>query len=605
MIGDKKFEDVWGVFFDTYVRQEEGLNQFDLGQTLIQKGALRDFIASVDVSDPKKHIALLAILLRMASCLCSGGQQVVESFRKDSIRTIRDLSHSENLSDQLKGMLLTQALSSIPETLEWVLEENIFPPLLESLEFDSPALQLSKIRLMLAASNNAKTAQLVLGAVAPLLCKFASYEDKQLSATSIALLSKVSPLDNEAGPGSFQPKELIEKLAPGLDSISGEILDACIEGFAYASRFPGCKRSLMEHGAVLQKIFSHAHNANVAFGIAVLIAHLSAYPPVLSEEQKLQLKLEELSTRQPNTPADDPELVKERCRLLIQKYDVLPTLFSLATSSKTVGVRSIVCQIYLSLASDHRSHGLIVQKGLKLLLSLAGSRTGELPSAPVAAQALAKIAISLNPQIAFANHLPELVRPFVALLSDPQPGQAQYEALMALTNLASTSQDLIDRIVDLSGLKLIWGMFAYENDLLRRAAVECLCNMMTNDRVRKSTCEEPWRLKCLVVFTRVDDVPTRSAATASLALLSGQPEAASALANVEDVFSYMNDVISDSNPQMQIRGLVWMANMSSVPDVAKKMNSSALCELNADSFADVQCKGMLCAALSNMNLQRS
>lgn len=60
-----------------------------------------------------------------------------------------------------------------------------------------------------------------------------------------------------------------------------------------------------------------------------------------------------------------------------------------------------------------------------------------------AAQALAKIGASINPEIAFpGQRMYEIVKPMVALLHYEKSGLQNYEALLTLTNLASLSDSV-------------------------------------------------------------------------------------------------------------------------------------------------------------------
>ena len=60
-----------------------------------------------------------------------------------------------------------------------------------------------------------------------------------------------------------------------------------------------------------------------------------------------------------------------------------------------------------------------------------------------ASQALAKIAISTNPEIAFpGERAVEVVRPLVQLLHPNCTGLMNYEALLALTNLGSMNDSM-------------------------------------------------------------------------------------------------------------------------------------------------------------------
>lgn len=66
------------------------------------------------------------------------------------------------------------------------------------------------------------------------------------------------------------------------------------------------------------------------------------------------------------------------------------------------------------------------------------------PGKVKAAQALAKIAITTNPEIAFpGQRMIEVVKPLISLLGIDNTALENFEALMALTNLTSMYEESI------------------------------------------------------------------------------------------------------------------------------------------------------------------
>ena len=59
----------------------------------------------------------------------------------------------------------------------------------------------------------------------------------------------------------------------------------------------------------------------------------------------------------------------------------------------------------------------------------------------LASQALAKLSISINPEVAFSGQrVLEVVRPLLKLLHPERTALQNFEALMALTNITSVSE---------------------------------------------------------------------------------------------------------------------------------------------------------------------
>jgi len=102
-----------------------------------------------------------------------------------------------------------------------------------------------------------------------------------------------------------------------------------------------------------------------------------------------------------------------------------------------------------------------------------------------ASQALAKITITTNPEIAFpGQRMLELVRPIIKLLKIECTALENFEALMALTNLASINETVRKRILKEDGFSNIEQYMFDEHPQLKRAAVECMCNLVVQDEVK-------------------------------------------------------------------------------------------------------------------------
>ena len=79
----------------------------------------------------------------------------------------------------------------------------------------------------------------------------------------------------------------------------------------------------------------------------------------------------------------------------------------------------------------------------------------------------------------------EVVRPLIKLLHPEKTPLENYEALMALTNLASVNQSVKKRIVKEQGISNIENyMFEQDHDL-RVAGTECICNLAQDEDVNK------------------------------------------------------------------------------------------------------------------------
>ena len=90
-----------------------------------------------------------------------------------------------------------------------------------------------------------------------------------------------------------------------------------------------------------------------------------------------------------------------------------------------------------------------------------------------AAQALARIGITMNPEVAFSGQRSlEVVRPLVNLLDNDCSALENFEAMMALCNLASVNETTRLRILNEKGLSRIQIYMFEDHQMLKRAAVQ-------------------------------------------------------------------------------------------------------------------------------------
>uniref|UniRef100_A0A915J2I0 UNC-45/Cro1/She4 central domain-containing protein n=1 Tax=Romanomermis culicivorax TaxID=13658 RepID=A0A915J2I0_ROMCU len=225
-----------------------------------------------------------------------------------------------------------------------------------------------------------------------------------------------------------------------------------------------------------------------------------------------------------------------------------------------------------TIAEKHR--GVVVQEGgAKLLIKLATGHATEQGKIH-AAHGIAKIGVTMNPEIAFpGQRCYEAVRPLVSLLSVNRTGLQNYEALLALTNLSSMSDSVRKRIFKDKSIPLIeeyW--FMQDHAELRAAAAELLYNMLLCDDVYElvSTPGND-RLKLWLLYSaEEEDLRLARASTAGLWLLTRKPENCKRfISEVEKWADFFKDIITRDDTIIQQRGVAALANiLESSIDVA-------------------------------------
>ncbi|KAG8709627.1 hypothetical protein FRC11_005374, partial [Ceratobasidium sp. 423] len=301
-----------------------------------------------------------------------------------------------------------------------------------------------------------------------------------------------------------------------------------------------------DESAMLQR-----DNSVLLFGIASIVSNLVSYRPPRSQEERAIEQLRRTATpgAKRNTfpvPVDDPadadSAVAARAKLLLEA-GVLPTLSALAQST-SIGVRRATGSAYLGLVTEQANRGKIVQGGgIKALLHIAQRATYDRPPNTPAdptpqdllpLQALAKLTITHPPNLLFGNSPRSAIGPLSSLLSHKDASTLQqFEALMALTNLAGVDADGVLKPV---GARRIEELMLEEHKMVRRAAVELLCNLVGSEEIWKRYTGEgedvnqtskaiQSRLHVLMALSDVEDLPTRRAASGALAMLTSSASA--------------------------------------------------------------------------------
>jgi hypothetical protein len=336
-------------------------------------------------------------------------------------------------------------------------------------------------------------------------------------------------------------------------------------------------------------------NQAAAYGIATIMFNLFARKPVLTEEQRQVEALKRMAnagaatgTRKTMGDAaehtskiEDENMSDEAVHARVQRGIKNGAVEAIAALAKvnSLRVKQVLGSILLALVHEREDRLEFVKQGgykalkaiIATLLEPPSSKERPTTSAELekeslpALQALAKLVITTPPSQLFGAGGPggalDAVRPVAMLLLHPDNSMLQrFEAMMALTNLASVDSAVAQRIYTFrstssiksaktDGLKAattsdqivqaVENQMLEDHKLVRRAAVELVCNLMISDesfarysgdyipggnpsittpeQARKASTP---RLHILLALTDVRDLPTRLAASGALAMLT-------------------------------------------------------------------------------------
>lgn len=347
------------------------------------------------------------------------------------------------------------------------------------------------------------------------------------------------------------------------DSLSS--LNDVVEGLAYLSVDPDIKHALANDPKFLQQLFTlvprhkplstSTSNSSLLFGILLIISNLCAYRPRLSQEDAQVAKLKRMAKagnglnkttpEEPLNALEDDATVRSRCRQALASgaLDVL----SVASGVESQGIRLALGKIYLSIVEDKDNRGKVLQSGgarsiSRVIQSYATSSSTSIDTSLLPAiQALAKLTITSSPLQVFGpsdGAMLDAIRPLSQLLLHSSSSLLQqFEALMALTNLASQSTGCADRISSTPHLlNKVELLMLEDHTLIRRAATELICNLIGGSETAFSRYggspdvhATKSKLQVLLAMSDMDDLPTRLAASGALATVTSASTACQAV----------------------------------------------------------------------------
>uniref|UniRef100_A0AAA9T3T4 Protein unc-45 homolog A n=3 Tax=Bos TaxID=9903 RepID=A0AAA9T3T4_BOVIN len=361
-----------------------------------------------------------------------------------------------------------------------------------------------------------------------------------------------------------------------------------VEGLAYLTFDADVKEEFVEDAAALKALFqlSKSEERSVLFAVAsALVNCTNSYDYEEPDPKMVELAKYAKQHVPEQHPKDKPSFVRARVKKLLAAGVVSAMTCMVKTESPvlTSSCRELLSRVFLALVEEVEDRGTVVaQGGGKALLPLAleGTDVGQTK----AAQALAKLTITSNPEMTFpGERIYEVVRPLVSLLHLNCSGLQNFEALMALTNLAGISERLRQKILKEKAVPMIEGYMFEEHEMLRRAATECMCNLAMSKEVQdlfEATGND--RLKLLVLYSGEDDELLRRAAAGGLAMLTSmRPSLCSRIPQVTTHWlEILQALLLSPSQELQHRGAVVVLNMVEASrEIASTLMESEVLEI--------------------------
>lgn len=349
-------------------------------------------------------------------------------------------------------------------------------------------------------------------------------------------------------------------IKPGKDR---SIRKFAAEGLSYLTLDADVKEKLVEDKAAIQALVELAKSGDQSalFGVVTTLVNLvNAY-----EKQELVPELVELAKfAKHHVPEehelDDPDFIAKRVCSLAEE-GVTTALVSLS-KTESDNSREMIARVFNAICQEQSTRGRVVQQGgAKVLLQLAlkGTEKGK----RCATQALARIGITINPEQAFPGQRSlEVIRPLLNLLHPDCTALENFEALMALCNLASMNESVRCRIMKEQGMSRVEQFLMEDHVFLTRAAAQVICNMVVHEDYVKTHELENDKVKFLALLCQEEDEETAMACAGACAILTSMSvKCCEKMLDPQAWLDILHTLIANPSPAVQHRGIVTIQNM--------------------------------------------
>ena len=572
-----------------------GLASLYLKEGLVSKllllAASTSEISDVEVKLPISEDCRMNISMVLSKLHENFGKnkELIEAFQKECAVFILGHLSKDDVPNRIKGLTaLAAVLQGVVEIGNAIFsDQSVLSKMVEMANSEDLNSQIIAVEALALAASDKDRCHGIMSEGLPVLKKLYSSADDRIRVRALVGLCKLGSV----GGSNVNARTFAEGSTVKLEKACRKFLVStkkgnrlrkwAAEGIAFLTLDAEVKETLMKDTPAMKVLLDMCKSGDqsLLFGIATIFVNLSnSY-----DKAERNPELEELGRYAgENVPKehelDGEEYVKKRVHALLEA-GIVPALIALS-SAESKKIHEQVARVFLALTEDRTHRGAVIQQGgAKCLVPLALDSTdkGKL----IAAQALAKIGITSDPKLAFPGQRSlEIIRPLVRLLKS-EHGLQQFEGLMALTNLAGTNDDVRRRILKEGGVTLMESLMFEEDEMVRRASTEAMCNMIQMEEVHKRFYNDDIeRVKLWTLFSGEDDVALAKAASGGLAQLSHDPKICEKIIEVKSAMEILKELLANENSELQYRGIYILANLvEASKEIAEKIIESDFLEI--------------------------
>nr|BAG30786.1 similar to CG2708-PA [Papilio xuthus] len=513
-----------------------------------------------------------------------------ERFNNQVDEFVKDKLLSPDLESKVRvTVAITSLLRGPLDVGNYVIsKEGIMEMILVMAQTEDILQQKVACECLIAAASKKDKARAIINKGVEILKKLYTSKNDAVRVRALVGLCKI---------GSFGGDDA--SIRPFADGSTKKLAEACrkflvnpakekdmrkwaAEGLSYLTLDADVKEKLVEDKAAIQSLIELAKTGDQSclYGVVTTLVNLcNAY-----EKQEVMPEMLELAKfAKHHIPGqhelDDPDFVNKRLTVLC-KAGVTTALVALS-KTESHNSKELIARVFNAICSLQELRGIVVQQGgAKILIpmSLEGTQNGK----KQAAQALARIGITINPEVAFPGQRNlEVVRPLIALLHPDCTALENFEALMALCNLAGMNETTRNRILKEGGLSKIEQYMFEEHVMLQRAATQCICNLLQSEEVIKTYDANNDKCKFLYLLCQEEDMDTVMAAAGALCILTSVSKSCCRkLLDCQAWLESLRVLLANPNKEIQYRGTYMLYNIiSGDKDIAVRIFETDVMEI--------------------------
>jgi protein unc-45 len=373
---------------------------------------------------------------------------------------------------------------------------------------------------------------------------------------------------------------------------------------------PNSKHSGLELLVKVADNYTAGENVS-AFGLASIFQLMAATPLTLRKEsfEGREITMEQYDeiqkmqkTSEQKEIEDDAELKEdseEQCSARVVKMtkaNVPRALIQLIEGASDQSLEQIVLALN-RMAKVQSVRGTMIQQGvLSALIKLEKEEQNPSDTRKQIVKnirhCIAKLLVTINPSLLTSAQSMGAIKPLIQLVRQIESNDLQkFEALLSLTNLASMNDNTKNKIVGERGLtSLKYAMFS-DHPLVKKAATECMCNLVGNEKFMKMLQDvDELRLWLALATDYEDHFECARAAAGCIAMATGDPAVAKTLIKVPNFKERMDACLESGSMEIIHRTLVTVLNLVDLGEELKEAAVSnglvAFCEAYVDSYHD-------------------